>query len=119
VSPSPEFAISSRTLCARPLVSSWPEMAVGRRPPPRRRGPERRRGRPLFLPVGFTGPPPCGPRLRAACSLFPSRAREPGRKRPRAGLIPRAGPVSIIKIVFCFLLLFMMKNIVENVFVFI
>jgi hypothetical protein len=46
---------------------------------------------------------------------FP-RAREPGRERPRAGLFPRAGPVSIIKIVFCFLLLFMMKNIVEKCF---
>jgi hypothetical protein len=76
LSPSLEFAISSRTLCARSLVGSWPEMAVGRRPPPRRRGPERRRGRPCSPPSVSTGPPPCGPCLRVGRLAFFAHTRD-------------------------------------------
>jgi hypothetical protein len=72
----------------------------------------------FFPPVGFIGPPPCGPRLRAGLLVLPPRANQAENGH---GPVDSHGPAQYRyrKINFCFLLLFMMKNIMENVFVFI
>jgi hypothetical protein len=96
------FATSSRTPCAGSLVGSWPEMAVGRRPSPRRRGQGRRRGRPVLShPQPPLGHRPLGRASEWAGSPFRPRARA-GRERPRAGCFPRAGPISLTKNHFLF-----------------